>query len=339
MKKIHLSALLLPVVTAICFLPGFAEKKPLSIRAILSIFGDTTLYTLAYDTSGRVDSIVYIKKEGVYGGRPDTSVYKFNWQPEKLEVNKTDRNGTTKFIYGLDSQGKAVTLYSNIEYSDTVRFEYDNEGHLVKQTMYNGDLGESSTFFFYNSAGNLTWADGKQANIFPEEYNNYETTIRYSNKVNMGSIQLPLAELILENYNPAMCLASIAGRASAYLPLTVKRVRTVLSQEYERKYTYTFDEEYYPVHIDELLTSNTYQRNEHCYIDITWTETKGVGAIAADGMEIEITGREVKACGAVRAYDMQGRLVASSESGMLTLPSAGIYLLRCGSRSRKVAVP
>lgn len=349
MKKIYLLILLLPVMTGMCFLPCFAEKKPLSIRVILGAPGnftnaDTIRYTLAYDTSGHVDSMVYIHPDRTLGRSSismDTIFYKFHWQPEKLEVSEVKQNSTTKFIYGLDAQGKAVSLYSDSEYSDTVRYEYDNAGRLVKQTMYYQQSGERSTIFAYNSIGNMTWAYGMQANYLPEEYDNYETTIRYyTNKANLGSLHLPLAELIRVDLNPAMCLASLAGKAPTHLPLTVKRVLEKYGQTYtyEREYFYTLNDDGYPTHIEELITSNAYQADKYCYLDITWTETKGVGTIAADEVAIEVSGREVRAEGVLSAYDMQGRLVASSRSGMLTLPSAGIYLLRCGNQSRKVAV-
>ncbi len=353
MKKIYLLILLLPVMTAMCFLSCFAEKKPLTIRVIKATPGnftnaDTIWYTLAYDSLGRMDSMVYINQERSFGGSgySDKSYYRLHWQPEKLEVSKTNTHfcgDTMLFTYGLDTRGRAVYVQDKYqgEYSDTVRFEYDNAGRLKKRTpKYSPYFGDCSTVFGYNSISNPTWVNGWQANYLPEEYGDFKTTISSSNHTNIGALYLPLSELIREEDNPVMCLASLAGKAPTHLPLTVKRVREKYGQTYtyEREYFYTFNDDGYPIHIEELITSNAYQADKYCYLDITWTETKGVGAIAADEVEIEVSGREARAEGALSAYDMQGRLVASSRSGMLTLPSAGIYLLRCGNRSRKVAV-
>lgn len=76
------------------------------------------------------------------------------------------------------------------------------------------------------------------------------------------------------------------------------------------------------------------------YVSAPPYDPGSVNSTTADADVINIQGRvaTVSTGRYIAAYDLQGRKVASSPNGTVTLPQAGIYILRSGSATMKAAV-
>ena len=348
MKKLYLTLLLLPVAFA-CVLPALADKKPLSIRIIEAEINDfenadTTLYRLTYDSQGRVDSIVITEQAMLTVMRKsnddlDSAVCKFDWQPGKVIVRMSALDEEPEvYTYTLDDKGRATAVTTSYEgITSTLKYAYNDAGFLCRQ--YADGSGNEEFNITYDDAGDMTKVTGYQSN-WPYSSSNFNTTVQPSAYLNTGSLFIPLSELVDIDMNPVMCLAGLGGKATTHLPVSMKRVSTgggFQGTLFEREYFYTFDADNYPTHIEERMAIGE-EDDMMWYLDITWSENKGVAGIPADSDTITVEGRQVTADGTLTAYDMQGRVVASSPTGTLTLPSAGIYLLRTATATRKVAV-
>ena len=145
--------------------------------------------------------------------------------------------------------------------------------------------------------------------------------------------------------NQIMTLASLDGKHSTKLPAARKQYFSGTNGTYEdiHEYSYELDSDGYPVKI--TVPQTTYS-SYSCVVNIKYgvypsnNNTGGVNEIENGADNLTVNGRTVSGQeGAViRAYDLQGRQVVSSADGTLTLPDAGVYILRSGSTTMKAAV-
>lgn len=133
-----------------------------------------------------------------------------------------------------------------------------------------------------------------------------------------------------------MILACIDGKHSHNLP--AKRG----SGDKTEEYSYEFDADGYPVKIKvpTLFFKNRFDVVELKYEEFPDNNTGGVNGIENGADNLTVNGRMVtgQEGSVIRAYDLQGRQVASSADGTLMLPDAGVYILRSGSKTLKAAV-
>lgn len=354
MKKLYL-LLLIPAALILSF-PLAADKRPSEIRITESkpgnlADGHKSCYKIAYNAAGRPDSIVYISwimyvspQHRSIMPEYDTIVYRFSYLPRKTIVDERSPrlfdDEYRRYTFHLDDAGRADTLIDdrNGYYLDTTLYSYDAAGHLsVEARLSRGEKNE--TMYLYNAAGDLVRVHGYQSN-WPYTGGDCQTTIQSSSEANTGSLLLPLSEMANIETSPLLCLGRLGGKAAATLPLMIRRKSTNHPDWISgREYFYTFDAGHYPTHIEELLTEYDDDEGMMWTLDITWTDTGGVQGTGADEDDITLQGRTVSASAPLTVYDAQGRVIASAgASESITLPCAGIYLLRTARTCRKVAV-
>lgn len=318
-----------------------------------------------YDSVGHLVQVRFVCIEIACGTSAQGKMPKGDFDPTRYDTITTNLAWHNNMV--------TVTGKTPFEHED-FQFSYllDND----RATQRNG--GEYAQRFFYNTAGELsdiiyrygredqslttfTRENGNAINIQGQR-NSYDQrwygswyggtsnavmNYSYGTNANPAGIDFLLLET-MPFHNMIMTLACIDGKHSTMLP-TSRTYRKWLSNDpiwplYEditQEYTYEFDSDGYPVKISVPVYDGRTDVVELKYgIHAINVSTDGVTGIEADNASFSINGRTVCAGEgiAIQAYDLQGRLVASSGNGTITLPEAGIYILRSGTKTMKVAV-
>lgn len=320
-----------------------------------------------YDTLGRLNSVQFVCHM-ILSGSPQQRLYQsagpniydtvpaiLSWHENAVTVTgrKPFKGGDYQYTYVLDN-GRAVERTGE-EYAQ--KFFYNASGDLT-DVIYRYGRNDMSLTSFIRENENTTRVQGQQNDYMPEIFqyrerwkggnSNLNLYYSYGEKANMTGIDFLLLETMPYD-NQIMTLASLDGRHSTKLPVARKQYisRTDLTppRTYEdvHEYSYELDSDGYPVKI--TVPQTTYS-SYSCVVNIKYgvypsnNNTGGVNGIENGADNLTVNGRTVSGQeGAViRAYDLQGRQVASSADGTLTLPDAGVYILRSGATTMKAAV-
>lgn len=346
--KFFLAALWL-VTTVTC---AIAVKRPTEIhfmqvdkgqedmtRGVIGIF-------CHYDTTGRLERLQFVNRNILAGTPPtsdsstppwlkmDTVSATLSWHKDSVTISGFSPilHDPYRYTYVLDN-GRA-SARTGEEYQQ--RFFYNADGELT-DVMYRYGRNDMATTTFARGNGNVTGINGDVNCFWPCLYgfpydrwdvrDNSNEQFGYGETTNPAGIDFLLLETMPYD-NQVMTLACIDGKHSANLPASRKA----------DKYTYELDADGYPVKITVpyRMYSTVVELNYATFPD----DPGSVSGIESDAADFTINGRTVSAAEGepIRAYDLQGRTVASSATGSLTLPAPGVYILRCDTKAMKAVV-
>lgn len=307
-----------------------------------------------YDANGRLDSLSVVHQL-LYMGMDyynqlqhfDTIPVKLSWFQDSVVVNTMTEceHNPFKFTFLLerpDNQSLRVKKAVQEDGSSIQSFFYDSTGFMTKiNSIYAyGKPNIENTLFVRAENGCIDTIKGSHSR-YPVYYQfDGNLPLLYSDIPNPAGIDYTLLEFLPNTFdNMIIALAEIGGKNNPYLPKT--RVDTGSSVFRGDNYFYELDEDGYPTKITvKLLTKHNVE------IDISYASFSdalnpgGVSETQQDICDISVEGRQVLSGSGklIQAYDMQGRLIASSSNGVITLPDAGIYIVRSGASVRKLIV-
>ncbi len=318
-----------------------------------------------YDSVGHLDQLRFVCVSVMAGSAAQGELPKGDFDPIRYDTitanlawhdNMVTVTGQSpyyhenfQFSYLLDN-GRA-TQRNGGEYAQ--RFFYNTAGEL-SDIIYRYGREDQSITTFNRENGNVVNIHGQRSSFDPAWFgsiwhggnSNAIMNYSYGTNANPAGIDFLLLETMPFN-NMIMNLACIDGKHSSLLPSsrTYRKwingnVTPPIYQDITQEYTYEFDADGYPVKISIPVYDSRTDVVELKYgnhpINVG---TGGVAGIEADNALFTLNGRtvSVEESNEIRAYDMQGRLIVSGY-GTLTLPEAGIYILRSGAKTMKAAV-
>lgn len=322
-----------------------------------------------YDTIGRLDSVRFICLCILSGSPEHSNSQHKNFSPNKYDTipailtwheNSVTVNGVTPFrhqeyqyTYVLEN-GRAVERTGE-EYAQ--RFFYNSTGYLT-DVIYRYGREDMSLTSFIRENGNVTRVHGQQNSFKTDIFSDYDRWkggnsslniyYDYGESMNPTGIDFLLLETMPYD-NQIMILACLDGKHSCQLPTVRKQYFTnnkvTPPQTYEdtHEYSYEVDADGYPVKI--TIPESLYS-GYSCVVELKYghsaddNNTGSVTGIDGGASDFTITGRTVSTSdeAIIQAYDLQGRLVASSANGTITLPNAGVYILCSGSKTMKAVI-
>lgn len=355
----HIKIILMALGFVLSLASASAIKRPTEIQfhhfydGHLVKNGELNSIKCHYDAIGRLDTVHFVvihilsgtpsiqnNPKGLGGQVPDTVIATLAWQDNSVTIKGQEpwSHQEFQYTYVLDN-GRASEQNGDV-YNQ--KYFYNASGELT-DVMYRYGREDMTITSYTRSNGNITkitgfYNDFREPLYRPfvnhwsgdsQDVGNIYTPGEYANP---AGIDFTLLETMPYN-NQIMTLACIDGKHSHNLP--AKRG----SGDKTEEYSYEFDAYGYPVKI-KVSFKNRVDVVELKYEEFPNDNTGGVNGIENGADNLTVNGRTVtgQEGSVIRAYDLQGRQVASSADGTLTLPDAGVYILRSGSKTLKAAV-
>lgn len=361
-NKFILVAALTAIFMAICSFGANAQKRiseiDFNIRLGAWVYENfwhmgISKVSCDYDSEGRLKTAKFVFSTVLYGnalpssmqkkanddhiGR-DTSMVALTWYADSVVVEgkKPFENDRFRLKYLLDN-GRAIQLTDG---KVEQRFFYNSKGEMTDAIYRFGRPNQIITSFTHQNQS-IAQVKGPQSDFMPTFYDQTWGASDVVTSYTPGTIpnHTGIDMIMLERmpfFNMLMVLAGIDGKHSEFLPQS----RIYASHKDPKYYYYELDSDNLPTKITSaaLLADSTIVNLR--YVSALPYDPGSVNSTTADADVINIQGRvaTVSTGRYIAAYDLQGRKVASSPNGTVTLPQAGIYILRSGSATMKAAV-
>ncbi len=361
-NKFILVAALTAIFMAICSFGANAQKRiseiDFNIRVGIGFYENfwhmgISKVSCDYDSEGRLKTAKFVFSTVLYGnalsssmqkkanddhiGR-DTSMVALTWYADSVVVEgkKPFENDRFRLKYLLDN-GRAIQLTDG---KVEQRFFYNSKGEMTDAIYRFGRPNQIITSFTHQNQS-IAQVKGPQSDFMPTFYDQTWGASDVVTSYTPGTIpnHTGIDMIMLERmpfFNMLMVLAGIDGKHSEFLPQS----RIYASHKDPKYYYYELDSDNLPTKITSaaLLADSTIVNLR--YVSAPPYDPGSVNSTTADADVINIQGRvaTVSTGRYIAAYDLQGRKVASSPNGTVTLPQAGIYILRSGSATMKAAV-